>query len=310
VTDTATWTDAIDLLDDGIRIIDALEFSVRLRNCDVASEIAFLAMDLDRLGKPDYAEELACTYVEATGDADINILMQFYKCHRAIVRAKVGLIRSRQSKFDPVELESANHYLELAQGYAQRPAPRSLIAVCGSSGSGKSTMARTLQEEIRFEILSSDAERKRLAGATATERSAATYGEGIYTEERTRDVYRSLIAKAEGILRSNAGVIIDATFQRRDQRDMLLDMVTRVGVAPIFVECRAEKHEVIRRLTRRSHDANEISDATVETYLEQSKEFEPLSEIPPIWRIVSETGTARSHQSTLLAVERHIFSRN
>jgi aminoglycoside phosphotransferase family enzyme len=47
--------DAIYLLSDGIRIVDALEFSERLRYADVASEIAFLAMDCDRLGHPEHA---------------------------------------------------------------------------------------------------------------------------------------------------------------------------------------------------------------------------------------------------------------
>ena len=37
-------------IEDGkISIFDCVEFSERLRTCDIASEVAFLAMDLDRL---------------------------------------------------------------------------------------------------------------------------------------------------------------------------------------------------------------------------------------------------------------------
>jgi aminoglycoside phosphotransferase family enzyme len=42
--------DDIFLLDDGARILDCLEFDPRLRYGDVLADVAFLAMDLERLG--------------------------------------------------------------------------------------------------------------------------------------------------------------------------------------------------------------------------------------------------------------------
>ena len=45
--------DCIYLTPEGIKFTDCLEFSDRLRYCDAVSEIAFLAMDLDRLGRPE-----------------------------------------------------------------------------------------------------------------------------------------------------------------------------------------------------------------------------------------------------------------
>ncbi len=50
-----------------IDVIDCVEFSERLRYGDVASEIAFLAMDLDRLGAPGLADELVEAYAEVGG---------------------------------------------------------------------------------------------------------------------------------------------------------------------------------------------------------------------------------------------------
>ena len=38
---------------EGIQIFDCIEFNDRFRYCDVASEVAFLAMDLDFLGRSD-----------------------------------------------------------------------------------------------------------------------------------------------------------------------------------------------------------------------------------------------------------------
>ena len=56
---------------DQIDVIDCVEFSERLRYSDVASEIAFLAMDLDRLGASGLADELVEDYVEISGDEEL-----------------------------------------------------------------------------------------------------------------------------------------------------------------------------------------------------------------------------------------------
>jgi aminoglycoside phosphotransferase family enzyme len=74
---------------DGICIYDCVEFNDRFRYSDVASEIAFLAMDLDRYGHVELSRDLARTYVELSRDEDLMRLLDFYKCYRAYVRGKV-----------------------------------------------------------------------------------------------------------------------------------------------------------------------------------------------------------------------------
>ncbi|MGO9264530.1 MAG: AAA family ATPase [Candidatus Binataceae bacterium] len=302
--------DSIYLLPDGIRIIDALEFSERLRYCDVAAELAFLAMDCDRLGRPEYAKELVRAYALASDDADLEILLPFYKCYRATIRAKVELIKSRQedcSLSDRVlAREQARRYLELACGYAEQAPAKGLLIVCGLSGTGKSTLTRTLQQRTAFVVLASDAERKRLAGVASTVPLAAPYGEGAYRAEFSARVYRSLIAQAEELLKAGQGVIIDATFQQRDERALVNDLAQRTGTTPIFVECRAPRDEVVRRLIERNKQANEISDANVGIYLAQIADFEPLDEIPPARHVVADT--AHDLGALLAELERRIFS--
>src|SRR5699024_6595117 len=56
--------DDIFLLEDGPRILDCLEFGDEYRWGDVLSDVAFLAMDLERLGRPD----LAARFLELHGD--------------------------------------------------------------------------------------------------------------------------------------------------------------------------------------------------------------------------------------------------
>jgi aminoglycoside phosphotransferase family enzyme/predicted kinase len=304
--------DAVYLLPDGIEIIDALEFSERLRYGDVGSDIAFLAMDLDRLGRPDYASQLVRSYATAADDPDVELLMPLYKSYRATVRAKVELIRSRQEDC-PVDervlaRERARTYLELGLSYAEAPSPRALIVVCGLSGTGKSTLAHELHELTGFQVFASDTERKHLAGVAPTQHLGEPYGVGVYSQDFTQMAYASLIARAEEILNSNRGVILDATFRRRNERAMVVELGGRAGLDPIFVECQAEKSEVIRRLIERSARLDEVSDATVEIYLAQLREFEPLTEIAAPLRIAARTDGTQGNTAVLTAIERRIHA--
>lgn len=303
--------DSIYLLPDGISIIDALEFSERLRYGDVAAEVAFLAMDCDRLRQPDYAKELVRAYALAADDADLELLQPFYKCYRATIRAKVELIKSRQEDCPlaarVLAREQARRYLDLACGYAEHAPARGLLIVCGLSGAGKSTLARTLRQHTSFTVLTSDAERKRLAGVAPTARLAAPYGEGIYRAEFSARVYRSLIAQAEDLLKSDQGVIIDATFLRRDERALVNDLARRTRAVPIFIECRAPRDEVVRRLIERNTRVHEMSDANVRIYLAQIAEFEPLDEIPPACHVVADT--THDLDALFAELERRMFAR-
>jgi uncharacterized protein len=93
----------------GIQIFDCLEFSERLRYADVASDIAFLAMDLDSLGASRFADELDRAYAEETADETFPTLINFYKCHRACVRGKVESLKSLEDEVPSPEREQARN---------------------------------------------------------------------------------------------------------------------------------------------------------------------------------------------------------
>ena len=294
--------DAVYLTPGGIRIIDCLEFDERLRYGDIANEVAFLAMDIDRLGRPDLAQELA---EQLGGDRDAVILMPFYKAYRATVRVKVELLRSRQPDCGAEEkkaaLASAAHLLDAAVKYTA--GPHALLIVCGASGTGKSTVAAALSEHLGLPILSSDVTRKRLAGITEDTGASASYNAGIYAPEFTIRVYHSLVATAKEVLTTGSGVILDATFGKRTHRRALINAIRETGIEPLFIECRADKDTVIQRLSEREHS---VSDATVGIYLSQLKEFDPLDEIPPALREVIDT--TRDVSEITLKIERRIYA--
>jgi len=72
-----------------IYLFDAIEFNNKISSCDVAAEIAFLAMDLDFYGRKDLGQVFLQKYAEATNDLEIDKIIDFYQCYRAMVEALV-----------------------------------------------------------------------------------------------------------------------------------------------------------------------------------------------------------------------------
>jgi aminoglycoside phosphotransferase family enzyme len=106
---------------DDICIYDCIEFNDRFRYCDVASEIAFLAMDLDRYQQAGLSRHLVNTYVGLSHDEELLRLLNFYKCYRAYVRGKVESFKLNDPYIAEAEktkaLTAAQSYFRLAESY-------------------------------------------------------------------------------------------------------------------------------------------------------------------------------------------------
>lgn len=110
-------------LADKIYIFDCIEFNRNFRYIDTASEIAFMAMDLDYFRKPALANAFVQEYVQASGDKECLKLLNFYKSYRANVRCKVAALElSPQSSEEQKKnsLTRVKKYLELALKYAEQ----------------------------------------------------------------------------------------------------------------------------------------------------------------------------------------------
>ena len=144
-------------LDDGgeaLAIIDCIEFSdwFHFRYLDVGYDIAFLAMDLEALGRADLGDELAGRYIAAAQDETMGLLQPLHRAFRAFVRGKVESIGAHAPEVPEGErhalAESAARYFRLAAAYAERRAAPCLVVMTGLSGSGKSTVGATLAGRI------------------------------------------------------------------------------------------------------------------------------------------------------------------
>ncbi len=295
-------------LDEGVTIIDCIEFSPRLRTCDIASELGFLTMDLELQGAPALAAELAHTYAVQVEDPDFLRLLPFYQCYRAYVRGKVESLKSRESEIPPTEQERAREQarraFRLATRYARGVPPPALVIVCGRIGTGKSTVSRLLSEHTGFTVFNSDVVRKRLAGLLPTARVSADYRAGIYSAAFTRRTYTALQTQAEEELRTGRGVIIDATCKQPEDRQALLALGNRLGVPVLFLECRTSPAEVERRLREREQRGDSVSDATWAVALREQDDFSAFADLPERAHLV--INTEGSLEEALAAVEDYI----
>ena len=72
-------------------IIDCLEFDAELRRLDPLDELAYLALECERLGAAHIGHRILAQYQTESGDRCPPELIDFYRAFRACVRAKIAI---------------------------------------------------------------------------------------------------------------------------------------------------------------------------------------------------------------------------
>jgi len=264
----------------GICIFDCIEFNARFRYGDTAADIAFLLMDFDVHNRADLGGPFIDEYIRTTGDSGVTELLDFYKTYRACIRGKVESMRLLDPQIPAGEKtaarERAQRYFRLARGYiVRRDLPPSLILTCGLTGTGKSFTARELAFDLGLETVSSDLVRKELTGLAPTERRRNRYGEGIYSDAFTARTYEELYRRAETALVAGRGIIVDATFRRRADRETFRQLAARHGARFHLLHVTSPEETIRQRLEDREVRRDEVSDGRWDIYLLQKGEFDP-----------------------------------
>ncbi|MGE5088080.1 MAG: AAA family ATPase [Candidatus Levyibacteriota bacterium] len=123
------------------RIIDCLEFSRPLRSLDAVDELAYLALECERLGAPQLRERIFDAYRRRSDDAAPQALIDFYQSYRASIRAKIAIwhLRDPALRAMPKWRLQALEYLRLALAHAMRCVEAGAGAVAPGQPSPSST---------------------------------------------------------------------------------------------------------------------------------------------------------------------------
>ena len=262
----------------GPLVFDCIEFNERFRYQDAACDLAFLAMDMDFHGRRDLSDVLINEFVACGGDQGLLRLLDFYKCYRAMVRAKIfGFTFDDEDvhaseKF--TDIKKAREYFHLAAGYAGYEPPFFMVCIMGLMGTGKTYLAKRLAARTGWVALHSDQVRKQRAGIVPKQSSYDDWGHGLYDSKATEETYQALLEGAEAWLAQGAGVIVDASFSQGAWRRKFLDLAEKYGARPLFVEVAAAKKVVKDRLAAREAKGGSLSDGREELMEQQAADWE------------------------------------
>lgn len=257
-------------------IYDCIEFNPGFRCGDVATEHAFLVMDLRFRGHPELAFVYLETVIRESGDEGMKGILPTLVRYRAMVRAKVSAILSGEKEIRGDEraasAEIASRYLRLAAASAiEEDGPWWLI-FCGLPASGKSSVAEALREASggAWPVLSSDRVRKELAGVAPNE----PLSESFYSDEFSHRTYTELLERAKAATDSRAVVILDANFRERRERSLARESARAAEARLAILRVDADEAIVIERLASRKQDPTSVSDADRAVYEKLKARYE------------------------------------
>jgi predicted kinase len=278
--------DDVFCLDDGPRILDCLEFDDRLRWGDVVNDAGFLAMDLEHLGRRDLATEFLADYRKHSGETHPITLEDHYIAYRALVRAKVGYLRGTSDA-----LVSAHSYLGQCHSHLLAGRVR-LLVIGGLPGTGKTTVANAVHDELGWPVLHSDVIRKELAGLDPLHPAPSSFGTGLYAPAMIDQTYEEMCARAQQLLEMGQSVILDASFSTENHRRLALSVAESTSSDGHEIRCLLPTEEAAKRLLARQVHHPDASDADPEIAARMAQQFDPwpaafvVGTLPPVTDVV------------------------
>lgn len=254
-----------------LQVYDCVEFNIDIRCADVASDLAFLLLDLERLGAADVAAELVTRYRAAGIDLPDSMLT-LYRAHRALVRVKVGALTTQNATDRGHAVAAARDtafwlHRATAAVFETRPV---IVAMSGFSGTGKSVVARSIADALEAPVLATD----RLRRESTTEPNR-------YDPANRLAVYQLMMERARTVIDTGRPVIMDGAFLRDEERALAARLAHETSLPLVFAEVTAEPNVVEARILARSKQPGQTaSEATIEVLRKQRAE---AAASPPGW---------------------------
>ena len=248
--------DDIFCVAEGPALLDCLEFDDQLRYVDGIDDAAFLAMDLEFLGRPDLGDAFIDEYRRRADDPVPSSLTHFYIAYRAVVRAKVDCIRVSQGHQDA--RAHARRHIDIALKRLRTATVR-LVLVGGGPGTGKTTLSRGLSERVDAHVISTDDTRRHLQQAGCLSGAAGELDQGLYSRENVEKVYDEVLRQAGLLLRRGTSVILDGTWRDQRQRERARKLAADNAVPVVELTCSLPLEAAAARIADRTESS---SDAT------------------------------------------------
>lgn len=247
--------DDIFVLDDGPRVLDCLDFSDELRWGDVLLDVSFLAMDLERLGRPDLGARFLDWHREFAADTWPRSLAHHYVAYRASVRARVTGLRHVQG--DAGAAPRARELFDLMARHLDAGSVR-VVVVGGLPGTGKSTLAAALADPLQAVVLRTDELR---AGDRGRHDA---FAEGRYAPAAVSATYETMLHQARALLSFGESVILDASWADPSYRILARDVAREAGADIVEFRCDVDPAVARSRLRTRQARGADASEATPE----------------------------------------------
>jgi aminoglycoside phosphotransferase family enzyme/predicted kinase len=248
--------DDIFCVDGEPALLDCLEFDDELRYVDRIDDAAFLAMDLEFLGRKDLGDYFLERYIAHSADAAPASLRDFFIAYRAVVRAKVDCLRLSQGKPD-AKADAARH-LDIALQHLESGAIR-LALVGGNPGTGKSTLAHTLAVSTGAQVISTDDVRRELRESGAIAGGAGVLDAGLYTPDNVSTVYEVALRRASALLSNGQSVILDGTWRDPQMRAHARRLARQTHSAPVEIVCTLAIDMAADRIKTRRQGNSEVT---------------------------------------------------
>jgi len=262
-----------------IILFDCIEFSNNLRQIDLIDEISFLVMDLEANNHTELANHFINHWLQICGDFEGLKLLNFYKVYRAMIRIKVGIINIEQKHNNITDIRHVNRYLELATHYTEH-SKCAIIITHGLSGSGKSTISKSISCHINAIHIRSDIERKRLT---------IEKKEDLYNDKTITEIYNKLETASEAILTASYNALIDATFLDINRRNNFISLASRLNVPCIILDFFAPTTHLEKWIIERKQEGKDASDANIHVLHQQIETRNPLTDYEKKMAITIDT---------------------